>query len=110
MLDDREASADRLDGLLAAYREACPDPEADADFMPQLWRRIEARRAFAFNLTRLARGIITVAAAACLAMGIFLAAQHTTTPSYLELLAASQSQDNSMADSEIVQSDYENPR
>ncbi len=106
--------ADRPDGLtnlFAAYRDACPDPEAGENFMPQLWQKIEARRAFAFRLKRLARGIITVAAAASLAMGVFLAArQHVTEPTYLELLAAGQSHDD-MADSEIVQSaDYENPQ
>ncbi|MEO5924893.1 MAG: hypothetical protein ABIR70_13820 [Bryobacteraceae bacterium] len=35
----------RLDSLLAAYRDACPDPEsASVDFMPNLWRKIEAKR------------------------------------------------------------------
>ncbi len=110
MPQDREAPADGLEGLFAAYREACPDPEPGASFMPQLWQKIEDRRAFSCSLKRMARGIITAAAAASLAMAILLAAaQRTTSPSYLELLAAGQSHDN-LADTEIVQSAYENPR
>jgi hypothetical protein len=35
---------DSLDALFAQYREACPDREASANFMPQLWEQIEARR------------------------------------------------------------------
>jgi hypothetical protein len=35
---------DKLDALWAEYRSACPDPEANADFMPKLWKKIEARR------------------------------------------------------------------
>jgi len=34
----------KLDGLWAAYRDACPDPEASPNFMPNLWQKIEARR------------------------------------------------------------------
>ena len=38
---------DDLNGVFASYRAAVPDPEASANFMPELWRRIEGRR----NLT-----------------------------------------------------------
>ncbi len=34
----------KLEALFAEYREACPDREASAGFMPQLWEQIEARR------------------------------------------------------------------
>ena len=34
---------ERLDALFRAYRQACPDPEPSADFMPRLWLKIEAR-------------------------------------------------------------------
>ncbi|MDP9112907.1 MAG: hypothetical protein M3O20_04415 [Acidobacteriota bacterium] len=36
---------ENLDALFSQYREACPGAEASADFMPQLWAKIEARRA-----------------------------------------------------------------
>jgi hypothetical protein len=110
MSQDGKAPADGLERLLAAYRSACPDPEPGVDFMPQLWQKIEAKRAFSYSLKRLARGIITAAAAAALAMALLLAPQHKASPSYLELLAAGQSHDN-IADTEIVQpATYENPR
>ena len=35
-----------LDRLFLTYREACAAPEAGPDFMPQLWRMIEAQRLF----------------------------------------------------------------
>ncbi len=34
----------QLDALFQAYLEACPAPEPSANFMPQLWQRIEARQ------------------------------------------------------------------
>jgi hypothetical protein len=35
-----------LDHLFARYRTAVPDPEASVNFMPELWRKIEARQFF----------------------------------------------------------------
>ena len=43
---------DKLDGLWVEYRDACPDPEPGPDFMPQLWRKIEARRVEATSVFR----------------------------------------------------------
>lgn len=101
---------DRLSRVFAAYKEACPDPEPGTDFMPRLWEKIEARRTFAFSLRRLARAIITAAAVASLAMGIYLAQPvHNPSPSYLDLLAAEQTHDV-IADAEIVQAAHENGR
>jgi hypothetical protein len=37
-------NGDKLDALFVQYREACPDQEASASFMPHLWEQIEARR------------------------------------------------------------------
>lgn len=34
----------KLAALWLRYREACPDPEPSPEFMPELWKRIEARR------------------------------------------------------------------
>ncbi len=101
---------EQLDALFAAYRECCPDPEPGRDFMPQMWRRIDANRSFSYSLKRFARGIITAAAAASLLMGVYLSQpQSIPTPSYLELLAAGQPHDN-LADTEIVQALHENSR
>jgi len=40
---DRNGLHDKLDPLWEEYREACGDPEGSANFMPQLWQRIEAQ-------------------------------------------------------------------
>jgi hypothetical protein len=34
----------QLDELFGKYRAACPDVDASANFMPQVWAKIEARR------------------------------------------------------------------
>jgi hypothetical protein len=111
--DDRlqSGSADeRFAALLSAYREACPDPEPGPDFMPGLWRKIEGRRTFSFAVRRLAQGIITAAAVASLAMGVYLTQiQPRIAPTYLETLAAGPTHD-SLADTEIVAAVHENSR
>jgi hypothetical protein len=32
---------EKLDRFWSEYRDACPDPEPSAEFMPRLWQRIE---------------------------------------------------------------------
>jgi len=44
-----------LDALFQAYRAACPDPDASANFMPELWRRIEERQRSVFFMDAGAR-------------------------------------------------------
>ena len=39
-----ESGKDNLQALWAEYRSLMPDPDSSADFMPQLWQKIEARR------------------------------------------------------------------
>ena len=46
---DQGGLNENLDALFAQYREACPDREASANFMPQLWEQIEARRSAVFS-------------------------------------------------------------
>jgi len=88
-----------LTELFARYREALPDPEVTPEFMPKLWRRIEARQTFNRDLRRLAQGFVTAAALVSLAIGIFLSlpqgpgsAFYSST--YLEILASDQAQDD----------------
>lgn len=83
----------KLDGLFAAYRGSIPDPEPGADFMPRVWRGIEARRSISTSLRHLAQSFITAAAAICLLLAVFLlrpAAQSSvfTTASYVDVLAS----------------------
>lgn len=84
---------DQLDQLFRAYRDACPAPQPRADFMPQLWRRIEARQSFAFSFRRMANALVTAAMAASVALGVYMALPHSTASnaayydSYVEALA-----------------------
>lgn len=57
---------DELSRLLAAYRDACPAPEAKADFMPRLWERIDGSQNWTRQLWKWANGMMAAAAAASL--------------------------------------------
>jgi len=87
-----------VQAMFASYRDAMPDPEAGANFMPQLWTRIDARRNVSFNFGRLAKGFVSVAMASCLAMSLlFLNNSAPVSPvygeTYLDALAAADSGD-----------------
>jgi hypothetical protein len=89
---------DELRAMFASYREALPDREPAADFMPQLWSRIDARRNLSFSFGRLAKGFVSVALASCLAMSVlFLTPVTPKSPiygaTYLDALAADHSDD-----------------
>jgi hypothetical protein len=73
----------RLDGLFAAYRDACPDPEPSPDFMPRLWARIEGRRAQeVFAWRRWAEAFLSLAAVTCLLI-VVLQVVPSSTSAYL---------------------------
>jgi len=61
-----------LDSLFVRYRAAMPDPEASVNFMPELWRKIEARQFFLTRLKKLTHVFVAAAAAICLLLGIML--------------------------------------
>ena len=62
---------DELNRLFRAYREACPDPEPSAHFMPGVWRRIEERRRFSSALRRWTGAFVTASAALCVALAVY---------------------------------------
>jgi hypothetical protein len=74
----------RLAGLFQAYREACTAPDPSANFMPELWRKIEARQNGSFVLGRLASGFVTAAVALTLAMAVYLYFPRSTNAFYSE--------------------------
>lgn len=80
-----------INAILARYREALPDPEASADFMPRLWSGIEARRGFTLRVKRLTQLFVAGAAALCLIMTgvLVLPAPHKQPfhPTYVDILA-----------------------
>jgi hypothetical protein len=54
---------DELNSIFASYKAAVPDPEASANFMPELWRRIEGRRNLAIRFKKLTQLFMAAAAA-----------------------------------------------
>ena len=88
-----------LDTLFRAYRAACPDPEVSANFMPELWRRIEERQRSVFFMCRWARALVTAAAVLSLGMAAYLYIPHGrnsvfSMEIYVEALAAGHAQDS----------------
>ena len=82
----------RLSALFEAYRAACPDREPGANFMPQLWQRIEARERVANVFGRLARNLVTVALALSILMAFAVSVTRSRMASlpsetYVEVLA-----------------------
>src|ERR1017187_2032241 len=65
--DDQE-----LDALFWVYHDACAVPGARANFMPNLWARIESRQRSTFSFRRMANALTTAAVAASLALGIYM--------------------------------------
>ncbi len=81
-----------LDHLFERYRTAVPDPEASVNFMPELWRKIEARQFFLARVKRLTQVFVAAAAAICLLLGIALQVPVSTdrqaiTGNYVDVLA-----------------------
>lgn len=89
----QDGGNDKLGGLFAEYRESVTDPDASAQFMPNLWRRIEERRVATTSVFRRLSQVFVVATAA---LTIFMAAvliprlqrDQVFSASYVEVLAA----------------------
>jgi hypothetical protein len=76
-----ERDEQQLDRLFAAYRDTCPVPDASANFMPEMWVKIDARRGFSIALRRWTGALVTAAAVLCLTMVVYMATT-TTIDSY----------------------------
>lgn len=74
-----------LDNLLQSYRTALPDPDASANFMPEMWRKIEGRQMFLLRFKKLTQVFVAAAAAICLLLGLAL---HTPVPTPVRQSAA----------------------
>jgi hypothetical protein len=97
---DPSNQQDRLGRLFAAYREACPDLEGSANFVPRVWEAIERSRpaSWIFPLRLWARRLVMSATLATgLLIGYLAVWQRpaVTTPtadvleaSYLDVLTA----------------------
>ena len=88
---------DRLNSLLAKYRDSCPDPEPGANFIPQLWERIEARRGVTASLLlrRWAEAWVLATVTLAIVIGVFLIPRLQDPPadqiSYVDVLLAADS-------------------
>jgi hypothetical protein len=89
---------EKLNALFRAYRDACPDPEASANFMPTLWARIDSRQTFLFSFRRMANAFVTAAVALSIALGVYMSIPRSTpgsgTETYVEALAEANPLDN----------------
>lgn len=86
----------RLDALFRAYRDACPTPEASANFMPNLWQKIEARQTYAFSFKRMANALVTAAVALSIGLGVYMSIPRSNpyySQTFVEVLAEANSQD-----------------
>ena len=89
--NDDQRDDQRLDALFGAYRAACGDPEPSANFMPNLWARIESRQRFTFPFARMANAFATAAVALSIAFGVYVVIPHQSPgyggETYIEALA-----------------------
>jgi len=85
----RGNNEERLDALFRAYHAACPIPEASANFMPELWRKIEKRQTVTFSFRRMANAFVTAALALTIALGAYMSVPHSSPlpQTYVEALA-----------------------
>lgn len=103
-----------LDELLASYKSAVPDPEPGANFMPELWRKIEARKSLMLRVRKLTQVFVGAAAAISLLFAMVevvprVSHQEVTHENYVDALAAAHPAD-SLAALGIVPRDSPEPR
>jgi hypothetical protein len=71
-MEQGKADEGPLDELFRAYRAACPAPEPSANFMPNIWARIEAREVSTNWFGRVAKTLVTAALAASVILGMMI--------------------------------------
>jgi hypothetical protein len=102
-----------LKSLFASYRAAVPDFDAGANFMPALWKRIEARQNMVLRVRKLTQVFVGAAAAACLLFAMVQVvpggSRQEVHASYVDALAAAHPADN-LAALGIVPKDSTDPR
>jgi hypothetical protein len=88
--EERDAE---LSAWLAAYRDACPDPDPSANFMPGVWAKIEARQTSTTMFSRMAKALVTAALAATVILGLMISTYSSVQSepfngTYIEALTA----------------------
>jgi anti-sigma factor RsiW len=79
----------KLDRLFQAYRETTAYNGANPNFMPELWARIESRRANSRMVERFSKIFATATVAAAFALGIFVSVtpQQVADETWVETIA-----------------------
>jgi len=94
-MDQRNTELDRL---FAKYKDAVPDPDPSANFMPGLWRKIETRQSFTTRIKKLTQVFVVATAAVCLMLGMAVVVPGTLHPelrgTYVDVLADAHPPDN----------------
>jgi hypothetical protein len=87
-----------LDQLFAKYKDAVPDPDPGTNFMPGLWRKIEARQSFTTRIKKLTQVFVVTTAAVCLMLGMAVVVPGSLHPelrgTYVDVLAEAHPPDN----------------
>ena len=80
-----------LDQLFGEYKRLVPDPDPSASFMPELWRKIEARQGLVLRIRRMTQVFVAAAAAICVVFALLLAVPGSDNSglngNYVDLLA-----------------------
>jgi len=90
-------SGDQLTQLFAQFKAAVPDPDPSANFMPELWRKIESRQNVLIRMKKLTQVFVATAAAICIllaAMSLPRSASTELRGSYVDVLAESHPAEN----------------
>ncbi len=97
----RGNNEERLDALFRAFGE-CPIPEPSANFMPNLWARIESRQSFTFSFRRMANAFVTAALALSVALGVYMSLPRSNQSYYSQTYVDALSEANSLDTPDIV--------
>ena len=77
-----KSDEDRLNEFLRRYRESCEDPEASANFMPQVWSKIEMRQASTNWFDGMAKALVAAAIAVSLLGGFLISSANQSSAFY----------------------------
>src|SRR5947209_13659044 len=102
----RGKDEERLDALFQAYRRACPGPEASANFMPNLWARIESRQRFTFSFRRMANALTTAAVALSLVLAVYMSIPRSNSVDYNQTYVEALAESNTPDAADLVTSSY----
>lgn len=87
-----------LSGLFAKYKTVVEDPDPSVNFMPELWRKIEARQSMLTRVRRLTQVFVGTAAAVSLLFAMIEVVPFGSHPevhsNYVDVLAAANPADS----------------